>query len=55
MFDLEHYQELDKEYKVKRKHKLTCFMMTALLSVIMFVAAGFARYKEGSIKVDTYQ
>lgn len=55
MFDLEHYQELDKEYKVKRKHKLTCFMMTALLSVIMFVAAGFARYREGSIKVDTYQ
>lgn len=55
MYDLEHYQELDDEYRNKRKHRFAGFVTTVVMAVIMFVVAGFALYKEKSIKIDTYQ
>lgn len=55
MFALEHYDELDQEYKHKQKTKMGAFIATTAAALVFFGGAIFCNAREKAITSDTYQ
>ena len=54
-YALEHYQDQDEGLHKQYKKKLGVFILTAVLAVVMFIAAGAAKFLEMSQSEAVYQ
>lgn len=54
MYALEHYDELDDEYRRKNKHKLAAFISTAVLAVAAGITSAFGYSGIQKIMLDNY-
>lgn len=54
MYALEHYEEIDEEYRKKQKKKLTGFIIPCVLSVLLLIAGIGCRVTASSINTNNY-
>ncbi len=55
LYALEHYEEMALCWRRKQKRRLSLFSVTALVSLLCFFGAFYARYREMYLEKDTYQ